>query len=99
MELKAMELPLTGFGAAATPARVEILTLSPVDRIKRAALIFGAALLGAAIAIPIPLVHFVLVPAALILGAAFASCGCVREKSSGRRGAAAPSALRNRASR
>jgi hypothetical protein len=37
MELKAMELPLAGFGAAATPARVEILTLSSVDRIKRAA--------------------------------------------------------------
>jgi hypothetical protein len=72
MELKAMELPLTGFGAAATPARVEILTLSPADRIKRAAVIFGAFLLGAAIAIFIPLVHFVLVPAALILGAVFA---------------------------
>jgi hypothetical protein len=72
MELRAMELPLTGFGAAPTPARVEILTLSTVDRIKGAAVIFGAALLGAAIAVLIPLVHFVLVPAALILGAAFA---------------------------
>jgi hypothetical protein len=72
MELKVMELPLTGFGAAATPARVEILTLSPADQIKRAAVIFGAFLLGAAIAIFIPLVHFVLVPAALILGAVFA---------------------------
>jgi hypothetical protein len=72
MELKAIELPLTGFGAAATPARVEILTLSPVDRIKGAAVIFGVSLLGAAIAIFIPLVHFVLVPAALILGAVFA---------------------------
>src|SRR5881397_741391 len=71
MELRVMELPLTGFGVAPTPARVEILTLSTVDRIKRAAVIFGAALLGAAIAIPIPLVHFVLVPAALILGGAF----------------------------
>jgi hypothetical protein len=72
MEIKAIELPLTGFGAAPTPARVEVLTLSPVDRIKRAALIFGASLLAAAIAIPIPLVHFVLVPTALILGAVFA---------------------------
>jgi hypothetical protein len=72
MEVKTMQLPLTGFGAGPTPARVEILTLSPVDRIKRAAVILGASLLGAAIAIPIPLVHFVLVPAALILGAVFA---------------------------
>jgi hypothetical protein len=72
MELKTIELPLTGFGAAATPARVEILALSPADRIKRAAVIFGAFLLGAAIAIFIPLVHFVLVPSALILGAVFA---------------------------
>ena len=63
---------MTGFGAAPTPARVEILTLSPVDRIKRAAVIFGAALLGTAIAILIPLVHFVLVPAALVLGTVFA---------------------------
>src|SRR3977135_4059420 len=72
MALKSMALPVTGLRAAATPARVEILPLSPADRIKRSAVIFGAALLGAAIAIPIPLVHFVMVPAALILGAAFA---------------------------
>jgi hypothetical protein len=72
MELRAMELPLTGFGAGPTPARVEVLRLSPADRVKRAAVIFGAFLVGAAIAIPIPLVHFVLVPTALILGAVFA---------------------------
>jgi hypothetical protein len=71
MEVRVLELPLTGFGAAATPARVEVLSLSPSDRIRRAALIFGASLLGAAIAIPIPLVHFVLVPLALLLGVAF----------------------------
>lgn len=67
-----MELPLTGFGAGPTPARVEVLTLSPVDRMKRVAVIFGAFLIGAVIAIPIPLVHFVLVPTALILGAVLA---------------------------
>jgi hypothetical protein len=72
MEVRAVELPLTGFGAGRTSARVEIVALSPLDRLKRAAIIFGAALVGAAIALPIPLVHFVLVPAALILGTVFA---------------------------
>jgi hypothetical protein len=71
MEMRTLGLPLTGFGVTPTAARVEVLTLSPGDRLKRAAVIFGASLLGAAIAIPIPLVHFVLVPGALLLGMGF----------------------------
>ncbi|MGH8474068.1 MAG: hypothetical protein ACREVJ_16830, partial [Gammaproteobacteria bacterium] len=46
--------------------------LTPAERMKRAAVAFGIFLLVAVIAIPIPLVHFVLVPAALVLGIGFA---------------------------
>jgi hypothetical protein len=68
MEPRVMELALTGFGAAPTPATVEVVTLSPADRFKRATGAVGAGLIAAALALPIPLVHFVLVPAALVLG-------------------------------
>jgi hypothetical protein len=63
-----MHVPLTGFGAPATDASVELAILDPGDRVKRAALVFGVFLLVALGAIPIPLVHFVLVPTALLLG-------------------------------
>jgi hypothetical protein len=72
MEARVMELALKGFGAAPTPARVQVMSLSPADRFKRAAGAMAAGLIAAAIAIPIPLVHFVLVPAALVLGFGFA---------------------------
>ena len=71
MESRVMGLALTGFGAAPTPAQVEVVSLSPADRFKRAAGALGAGLVAAAVALPIPLVHFVLVPAALVLGFGF----------------------------
>ncbi len=73
MEQRALDLPLEGFGAPATSARVELSVLTPAERVKRAAVAFGIFLLVAVIAIPIPLVHFVLVPAALVLGIGFAA--------------------------
>ena len=71
MEARVMELALTGFGAVPTPAQVEVVILSPADRFKRAVGAVGAGLIAAAIALPIPRVHFVLVPAALLLGIGF----------------------------
>lgn len=68
MEVRALELPLKGFGAPATRARVELVELSKTERLRRAGLIFLWCLLVALVAIPIPLVHFVLVPGALLLG-------------------------------
>ncbi|MGH7681731.1 MAG: hypothetical protein ACRENN_07055 [Candidatus Eiseniibacteriota bacterium] len=47
---------------------VDIAVLSGVDRLKRAGIILGISLAVALIAIPIPLVHFILVPGALIAG-------------------------------
>jgi hypothetical protein len=68
MTIRTMQVPLKGFGAPATDAQVELAVLDPTDRIKRSAVVFLAFLLVAVGAIPIPLVHFVLVPTALLLG-------------------------------
>jgi hypothetical protein len=72
LEVRSIQLPLKGFGAPATLAQVEFYTLSPGDRLKRAAVIFGAFLLAAVIFIPVPLVHLIIVPGALVLGVVFA---------------------------
>jgi hypothetical protein len=68
VEVHSIELPLKGFGAPATPAQVEYYTLSKVDRLKRAGMILGAGIVAAVIFIPVPLVHLIVVPGALVLG-------------------------------
>jgi hypothetical protein len=68
MEVRSMQGSLRGFGAQPTVAHVELNSLSLADRVKRAATIFGLGVVLALIAIPIPLVHFVLVPGALLAG-------------------------------
>ena len=69
MEVRSLQGSLRGFGAKPTVAHIELDTLTLTDRLKRAATIFGLGLVLALIAIPIPLVHFILVPAALLGGA------------------------------
>jgi hypothetical protein len=71
MTTRILKIPLKGFGAPATDAEVQLAVLDPRDRLKRAAVVFLAFLLIAVGAIPIPLVHFVLVPLALLLGIGF----------------------------
>jgi hypothetical protein len=71
MTTRTLQVPLKGFGAPATDASVQLAVLDPTDRLKRAGVIFGAFVLVAAGAIPIPLVHFVLVPAALLMAIGF----------------------------
>lgn len=68
MELREIPVQVKGFGAPPTAAVVDIAVLSGADRLKRAGMIFGISLAVALIAIPIPLVHFVLVPGALVAG-------------------------------
>lgn len=68
METLSLELPLRGPGAEPRTARVEIGVLEPLDRLKRAGAAFGVGLAAAAFAVLIPIVHFVLVPSALVLG-------------------------------
>ncbi len=72
METRLLELPLRGFGADPTAARVELDVLDRADRLKRGAVIIGISLAVAILAVPIPLVHLVLVPGALVLGIIFA---------------------------
>jgi hypothetical protein len=72
MEVRSLQGSLRGFGAKPTVAHIELETLTLADRSKRAATIFGLGLVLALIAIPIPLVHFVLVPGALLVGAVLA---------------------------
>ena len=73
MATRSLDASLKGFGAAPTPAEVVVETLSMGDRVRRAGLALGAGALLALIALPIPLVHFVLVPGALLLGLIFAA--------------------------
>lgn len=72
MEVRTVELQLRGFGAPPARALAELQVLDRRDRVKRAALILGAGVVAALIALPIPLVHFVFVPGALIAGATLA---------------------------
>jgi hypothetical protein len=67
MTTRSIELQLHGFGAPLAPAKAEVAELAPADRLKRAATIFGAFIAVAIIAIPIPIVHFVVVPGGLLL--------------------------------
>ncbi|HYC32452.1 MAG TPA: hypothetical protein VEB59_09210 [Gemmatimonadales bacterium] len=59
---------LSGFGCPSTEARIVVLRLTTRERLARAGRVFGAGLVAALIALPIPLVHFVLVPGALLGG-------------------------------
>jgi hypothetical protein len=67
MTIRTIELSLKGFGAPPGEARAEVAELTSTDRLKRAALAFGTFVAVALIAIPIPIVHFVLVPGGLLL--------------------------------
>ena len=68
MQTRSLELPLRAPGAASRTARLEIGVLEPIDRVKRAAAAFGLGLVAAAVAVLIPIVHFVLVPGSFLAG-------------------------------
>jgi hypothetical protein len=73
MSTRTLTLPLSGFGSPPTEAQVVVAQLSPRDRLMRAGAVAGAGLVVALIGLPIPLVHFVLVPGALVLGLTLAA--------------------------
>ena len=68
MEERALALWLKGFGAPASEPKVEISVLDGRDRLKRALLTAGFCFAAALVALPIPIVHLVFVPAALLAG-------------------------------
>ena len=68
MDIRPFPARLKGFGAEPTPAEIVVERLSPRRRFGRAAAVAGLGLAAALVALPIPLVHFVLVPGSLLLG-------------------------------
>ena len=68
MEVREVPVQVKGFGAPPTTAMADIAVLSGADRVKRAGVMLGGSLVVAAVALPIPLVHFILVPSALLSG-------------------------------
>ncbi len=67
MTTRTIELKLTGFGTPPGEARAEVAELSAPERLKRAAIVFGAFLGVSLVALPIPIVHFVVVPGGILL--------------------------------
>ena len=59
---------LAGFGCPPTEARIVVQRLTTRQRFARAGSVFAAGLVAALVALPIPLVHFVLVPGAFLGG-------------------------------
>lgn len=73
MNVQSYKLPLQGLGGSPSgDVVVTIQELEPRDRLKRAATFFGGGLLAALILLPIPIVHFVGVPGALVVGSGLA---------------------------
>lgn len=68
MQTRSLNVDLKGFGRPPTEGHVVVQKLDVRDRIVRAGAVAAGGLVLALIALPIPLVHFVLVPGALLLG-------------------------------
>lgn len=73
MELRCLDLPLRADGAPPERARVEIGVLGAGDRVKRAGVALAGGVGLALVALPIPIVHLLLVPGALVGGIALAA--------------------------
>ncbi|HUR93833.1 MAG TPA: hypothetical protein VMY76_04590 [Gemmatimonadales bacterium] len=72
MSTRSVTVPLSGFGCAPTPAHLTVEGLTQRQRLTRAGTVLAAGMLAALIALPIPLVHFLFVPGALLVGAVLA---------------------------
>ncbi|HEY8256027.1 MAG TPA: hypothetical protein VIG08_00055 [Gemmatimonadales bacterium] len=73
MDVREIPVQVKGFGAPPTTAVIDVAVLSGADRLKRAVVMLGTGLVVALVALPIPLVHFILVPGALITGVGLAA--------------------------
>jgi hypothetical protein len=65
---RSLTVPLTGFGCAPTQAHVVVARLTLRQRLARSGRVVGAGLVEAMVALPVPLVHFVFVPGAVLMG-------------------------------
>lgn len=73
MTTHSLPASLKGFGAPPTDARIVVESLTPRRRVARAGAMAGIGLAAALVALPIPLVHFVLVPGSLLIGGVLAA--------------------------
>jgi hypothetical protein len=68
MSTQTVNAILRGFGTRPTAATLVVERLTPGQRLGRAAAVLGMGVAAATVALPIPLVHFVLVPGSLLAG-------------------------------
>jgi hypothetical protein len=68
MATRPLSATLKGFGCAPTPAAIVIESLELRQRLTRAGTVAGLGLAAALVALPIPLVHFIFVPGAILAG-------------------------------
>jgi hypothetical protein len=68
MTLRTLSLPLKGFGRPPSQAEVVVRSLATGERFRRAGLPLGAGVGAALITLPIPIVHLVFPPVALVAG-------------------------------
>jgi hypothetical protein len=73
MDVREVPVQVKGFGALPTTAVVDVAVLSGADRMKRAGVMLGWGLAVALVGLPIPIVHFFLVPGGLLAGMGLAA--------------------------
>ncbi len=73
MDPQTLTATLSGFGAPSRAATVLVERLTLRRRLGRAGTAAGLGLAAALIALPIPLVHFILVPGSLLIGGLLAA--------------------------
>lgn len=66
--VRSLGLSLRGFGTGAGPAHAEVRRLGGGERIRRAAVSPAVGLAVAVLVLPIPIVHFMVPPAAIVAG-------------------------------
>ena len=71
VDTRSLDVSLKGFGCPPSRARIVVERLNIRQRLIRSVTMVGAGVALALIALPIPLVHLVLVPGALLLGVTF----------------------------
>jgi hypothetical protein len=72
MATETVHARLRGFGVPPTSSTIVVEHLAAGQRLARAAVALVLGVAAAAVALPIPIVHFVLVPGSLLLGLIFA---------------------------
>lgn len=68
MRSRPVHHPLSGFGTPSSQAELVVVSLSPGERLRRAAIAPALGLAASILVLPIPIVHFAVPPVALVSG-------------------------------